>query len=235
MQTITKSLVGTAYTFHIIANSSVVQQTAVSSIVTLNVSVLDPCPGTTISFPNTTLQGAFYIITQSAQTITFESASDSETVTTGIADLCGPFVYSIAENYAFTTVDSTLRKISVFSNNKLVAGTYSATLVAKLKNYPNVAPAQVVFTNIIYLEDPCLTTVLTPSAVVSVSITVRRDTVIRSFDPFKDSAATLAKMPGLCGPRDYSIVETKPRAFLEIRPPISNNFYTDAWTLKCFS
>ena len=52
--------------------------------------------------------------------------------------------------------------------------------------------------------------------------------------PATDSAADTATVPGLCGPRVYSIAEPQPQNFMTISPPAGDEF-TLAWTLRALS
>ena len=52
--------------------------------------------------------------------------------------------------------------------------------------------------------------------------------------PATDSAADTAQVPGLCGPRVYSIVELQPRGFMSFIAPAGDQF-VDAWSLKALS
>lgn len=88
-----------------------------------------------------------HTITQAAATQTFSLGSDSASILLGIPSLCGPIEYSIVEAYSFVsvTITSNPGTISVQSSLLSDVGTYTATLEAKLTNYPAVAPVQITF------------------------------------------------------------------------------------------
>ena len=99
---------------------------------------------------------------------TFALASESVSTAMSIASLCGPIEYSIVEAYSFVQVAA--GSISLGSNSMANIGAHTATLQAKLTNYPGVAAAQVSFSTT--LVDPCLTTILAlPTTLVIQTIT----------------------------------------------------------------
>ena len=163
---------------------------------------------------------------------TFALASDSVSTAMSITSLCGPIEYSIAEGYSFMQV--TAGTISLGSNSMADVGTHTATLKAKLTNYPAVAPALVSFSTT--LIDPCLSTTITlPTTLVAETITSLSGlTTIQVFAPATDTAATSAGVLGLCGPRIYTIVETTPQGFVSIVAPATNE-YSSNWSLSMHS
>ncbi len=95
-------------------------------------------------------------------------ASDLKSTATGVASLCGPIQYSIAEAYSFLTVTS--GNISLSSNSMTDINTYRPNLNAKLTNYPGVAAASIEF--FVTLINPCLTTILSlPTTFLDKTIT----------------------------------------------------------------
>lgn len=52
--------------------------------------------------------------------------------------------------------------------------------------------------------------------------------------PATDTAADIAVVPSLCGPRLYSILETQPKNFMTITAPAGDEF-TLAWKLDALS
>lgn len=114
-------------------------------------------------------------------------------------------------------------------------GTYTATFSATLNDYPGVPAAQL--TVAITLVDPCLTTVLTlPTALTSFTISAFDGIgFTQTYMPANDSAATGALVPGLCGPRVYTILEAQPALFIPIVAPADGQQYTSAWTLPALS
>lgn len=121
------------------------------------------------------------------------------------------------------------------TNDMTKIGTYTATFSASLSNYPLVPPAQL--TIAITLVDPCLTTTLTlPTALTSFSIAAFDGIgFTQTYMPATDAAATSALVPGLCGPRVYTILEASPAAFISIVAPAVGQEYTAAWTLFALS
>lgn len=77
--------------------------------------------------------------------------------------------YSIVEAYSFLTVSAGV--ISLASNSMADKNAYTATLKAKLTNYPDITAATVEFS--VTLVDPCLTstlallTILNPTTITS--------------------------------------------------------------------
>lgn len=109
-----------------------------------------------------------------------------------------------------------------------------ATLQAFLTDYPDVAPAEVSFT--VTLIDPCLTTSLEATTVSDFSfVAYSENPVSVNFNPFTDTAAVGAKsgtgVPSLCGPRNYEIVETTPKTFLTITPPVDEKIFESPWNV----
>ena len=122
--------------------------------------------------------------------------------------MCGPIEYSVvAPGYSFALVDAVNGVISVQSNLITDAGDHNVTFKAKMRDFSNVAHVDIGFK--ITITNPCLTTVLTlPTTLASVTITSLSGTGnSQTFLPATDTAAT-SLIPGLCGNRIYSIVET---------------------------
>ncbi len=118
------------------------------------------------------------------------------------------------------------------------AGVHSATFRAKLTNYSSfVANVEIGFQITITNSNPCLTTTLTlPTTLTAVTITsLSGVSNSQTFAPATDTAAT-STVPGLCGNRIYSIVETLPRNFVSIvAPSAGQDPFVDNWTLTCLS
>jgi hypothetical protein len=151
-----------------------------------------------------------YVVAQPASSQTFAlDGTNSKAALTSISSLCGPIEYSIKEGYSFATIDAVNGKILVQTDLTSDADVHSATFRAKLKNYPDVACVDIGFQ--ITITDPCLTTTLTlPTTLTSVTITSRSGVSnSQNFSPATDTVAT-STLPGLCGNRIYSIVETLP-------------------------
>jgi hypothetical protein len=53
--------------------------------------------------------------------------------------------------------------------------------------------------------------------------------------PATDTAADLALVPGLCGPRVYTILEAQPSLFIPIVMPADSLEFTSPWTLPALS
>jgi hypothetical protein len=73
----------------------------------------------------------------------FALATDSISTATAIASFCGPIEYSVVQFYSFLTVSA--GTITLGSNSMADIGVYTATLQAKLTNFPAVLPALVAF------------------------------------------------------------------------------------------
>jgi len=109
-----------------------------------------------------------YTVTTAAITSAFAVATDDVSTLSGIVGVCGPYTYTILEGYSFTLVDSALATLTVVTNIMADIGVYTATMEAKLTNYPAAAPVLVSFS--ITIVDPCLTTVVTLPALVAFTI-----------------------------------------------------------------
>jgi hypothetical protein len=99
--------------------------------------------------------------------------------------------------------------ISVQTTSLAHVGLHSVTFEAKLTNYAEVTPLLATFS--VNITNPCLTTILSlPTTLAPITITSLSgigDT--QNFLPATDSASTTASIPGLCGSRIYSIVESQ--------------------------
>jgi len=142
------ALMSTSTSLTLSAVSSVVVQDTPSQTVTFSVFVDGPCSTTTVQLSFLTLASMTHTITHAAVTQPFSLGTDSESVKYGIPSLCGPIEYSIVEAHSFVSVTSTTSAGTISVQSSLLSniGTYTATLEAKLTNYPEVAPAQVPFT-----------------------------------------------------------------------------------------
>ena len=144
-------------------------------------------------------------------------------------------MYTIIEGYAFLTIDSLGLNVSLQSNDYLTIGTHTATFNVALSDYPAVPPVQVTFQAV--LTDPCLATLLTlPTTLSTFSISAFDGVGFsQTFMPATDAAGTTAAIPGLCGPRVYTILESSPVTnFMSIVAPVGDAF-TQAWTLNALS
>lgn len=119
-------------------------------------------------------------------------------------------MYTIIEGYAFLSIDPVGLNVSLQSNDYLAIGTYTATFKVTMSSFPAVPPVQVTFQAV--LTDPCLTTVLTLPTTLSTFSISTFDGVgfTQTFMPATDTAGSTAVVPGLCGPRVYTIVEAQP-------------------------
>jgi hypothetical protein len=57
----------------------------------------------------------------------------------------------------------------------------------------------------------------------------------QTFLQATDSAADIALVPDLCGPRSYVILEAAPNAFMSIVPPAAGTEFTSPWTINALS
>jgi len=171
-------------------------------------------------------------VKQPAATQTFTAATDSASNAAGVTNLCGVFAYSITESYPFITIDQSTPALTLQSNDMTKIGSHTVTLSAALTNYPARPAVTKTFTAV--LVDPCLTTVLTlPTSLANFTIDPLSDVpIMQNFMPATDSKADSTAVASLCGPRVYSIVETKPASFSNILPPVAGQELTSAWTLS---
>ena len=138
---------------------------------TFTVTVTDPCFTTVIQLPFSTLANMSYTIAAAASTQTFALGTNSKAVQLTDPTLCGPIEYSITEMYSFVTLNSSTNPATISVQSNLIpdTGVYSATLHAKLLNYPSVTPVDIGFS--ITMINPCLTTTLNlPTAISAVTI-----------------------------------------------------------------
>ena len=86
------------------------------------------------------------------------------------------------------------------------------------------------------LVDPCLTTVLTLPTLPASFVISAFDGIgfTHTFMPATDSAADIALVPSLCGPRTYVILEAQPLNFISIIPPAGDG-YINPWTIFAIS
>ena len=86
------------------------------------------------------------------------------------------------------------------------------------------------------LVDPCLTTVPLRPALTSFTISAFDGVGFsQTFLQATDSAADIALVPDLCGPRSYVILEAAPNAFMTIVPPAAGTEFTSPWTINALS
>lgn len=132
-------------------------------------------------------------------------ATDAVSKNSKITNACGPYVYYIKEAYPFLTVDNTLMKMTLQTNNMTYIGVYTATFSVGLVDYPLVPPATTTFS--VTLKDPCLVTTLALPSIQTFTITAFVDSFTQTYTQATDSAANSALVPDLCGPRVYVIKE----------------------------
>jgi hypothetical protein len=161
------------------------------------------------------------------------NATDDVSTASSIPTVCGPLVFTNLLSLPFMLIDQAAGSITVKTNDMSLIGSHNATMRAALLNYPSSVPADISFT--INLIDPCLTTVLSLPSLQTINITsfTASMALSQSFAPATDSAATIANVVDLCGPRVYSIVEQQPSLFIEIGYPANN--FTQNLTLSAYS
>jgi hypothetical protein len=69
-----------------------------------SVSIMDPCPNTTIQMSFISIANMSYSVAYPTITQTFVLGTDSKTVLTAVPLLCGPLEYTILEAFSFATV-----------------------------------------------------------------------------------------------------------------------------------
>jgi len=108
-------------------------------------------------------------VTELAATQTFFAPTDTLSTSTGIANLCGSYTYTITQAYPFLTINQTTRVLTLQTNDMTKIGSHPVTLSASLTSYPAVAAVTKTFTAT--FVDPCLTTTLTlPTVMLDFSL-----------------------------------------------------------------